>query len=84
MTMERATSIANIVTTYGYCGLSQVNQYANGGSMRDLVEWFRGKGGVAPLEMSPLDKLRIGIQIITAMAELHSFEEDGVASHTVT
>lgn len=82
MTMERLTKSPYVVSLYGYCGVSQVTEYASGGSLYDLIERFRGKQNHPPLRMSPIDKLRIAIQIITAVADLHSFESDGIASVT--
>ena len=81
MTMERLTKSPYVVSIYGYCGVSQVTEYAEGGSLYDLIERLRGRNG-SPLKLSSLDKLRIGIQIITALADLHSFEKDGITSVT--
>ena len=82
MIMERLTKSPYVLTSYGFCGLSQVNECGEAGSAYDLIERFRGRGNHTPLVMSPLDKLRVGIQIVTALADLHGFEDDGVASVT--
>jgi hypothetical protein len=80
LTMERLTLSPYVVSTYGYCGLSQISEYGGEGSLWDLVERMRWKE--EGFDIPSLDKLRIAIQIVTAVADLHGFEEDGVASVT--
>lgn len=81
MVMERLTKSPYVVSTYGCCGITQVVEYAQGGSLYDLVERLRGAKGFEPaLDMSSVDRLRVAIQVITALADLHGFEKDGVAS----
>ena len=41
MVMERLTASPYVLTAYGYCGLSQVIEYADGGSIHDLVKRMR-------------------------------------------
>ena len=79
MAMERLTSSQYVLSTYGYCGLSQVIEYGEGGSIHDLVKRARLEGRD---NMDPIDKLKVAIQLVTAVADLHGFEKDGKASIT--
>jgi tRNA A-37 threonylcarbamoyl transferase component Bud32 len=56
---------------YGYCGLSQVVEYGANGNIHDLVKVARETGED---KLSPLDKLRIFVQIATAVADMHSLD----------
>jgi len=79
MTMERLTKSPFILSTYGYCGLSQLIEYAGGGSLHDLIKRTR----LQKTEMlDPLQKLKVALQLVSAVADLHTFEADYKASVT--
>ncbi|KAL7574558.1 hypothetical protein ACA910_015908 [Epithemia clementina (nom. ined.)] len=72
MVMERLSQSPYVLSTYGYCGLSQVLEYADGGSIHDLMK----RGRNFNFQMAPIDKLRIAYQLVSAVADLHSVEGD--------
>jgi serine/threonine protein kinase len=76
MTMERLASSPYILNSYGFCGVSEVVEYANGGMLQDLIRLLREK----TISLQPIDKLRIAIQLIKGVADLHTFESDSVTS----
>jgi len=67
MTLEAMTSSSYVLQIYGFCGLSQFLEVANGGSTHDLIKLSRSTGYHLP----PIDKLAISIQLSTAVADLH-------------
>lgn len=79
MAMERLSKSPYVLNTYGYCGDTQILEFATGGNIHDLVHRARKEGKD---DMPSIDKLRIAIQLITGVADLHTFEEDGIASIT--
>ncbi len=79
LTMERLTKSPYVLNIYNQCGASQVLEYASGGNIFNLIQKARKKRRD---DMSPEDKLRIAIQIASAVADLHTFEDDGMVSVT--
>jgi len=73
MVMERLSKSPYVLSTYGYCGLSQVLEFAEGGSTHDLIRRSRMelKKGSDALLLSPLDKLKVAIQLVTSVADMH-------------
>jgi tRNA A-37 threonylcarbamoyl transferase component Bud32 len=69
--MTRLISSPYVMGIYGYCGLSQVVEYGANGNIHDLVKVARETGED---KLSPLDKLRIFVQIATAVADMHSLD----------
>lgn len=83
LTMERLTKSPYILNMYGNCALSQLLEYADGGTLYDLIRRTRAQRKMTNNELlSPIDKLRVAIQIITAVADLHSTDGESVASVT--
>lgn len=66
--MEQATHSPFIMDVYGTCGTSQLLEYSPRGSLHDHVKLTRIAGKDT---MSPVDKLKIVIQIASAVADLH-------------
>ena len=79
LVMERLTKSPYVAGTYGYCGLSQLVEYSEGGNLHDLIKTSRMHDQDP---QTPIDRLKVGIQVATAVADLHSFEEDGIPSIT--
>lgn len=77
--LERLTASPYVVDIYGYCGLSQLLEFGNGGNIHDLIKIARLQKRD---DMAPVDKLKIGIQIVSAVADMHGFEKDGLVSLT--
>jgi tRNA A-37 threonylcarbamoyl transferase component Bud32 len=69
--MTRLTSSPYVMGIYGYCGSSQVVEYGANGNIHDLVKVARETGED---KLSPLDKLRICVQVATAVADMHSLD----------
>lgn len=79
LTMERLTKSPYILTTYGYCGLSQLIEYGDGGSIHDLIKRVRMQQSDL---LDPVQKLKVALQLVSAVADLHTFEDDHKASVT--
>jgi serine/threonine protein kinase len=77
--MERLTKSHYVENIYSSCGMSQLLELGEGGCITDLVRAARKAGHDT---MDPNDKLKILIQIVSAVADLHSFEDDGIVSVT--
>jgi serine/threonine protein kinase len=69
--MTRLTSSPYVMGIFGYCGLSQLVEYGANGNIHDLVKVTRETGED---KLSPLDKLRICVQIAAAVADMHSLD----------
>eukprot|EP00980_Cylindrotheca_fusiformis_P031108 scaffold25830_cov162-Cylindrotheca_fusiformis.AAC.9 len=78
MSMERLQRSPYILDIYGYCGLSQlIEPGEDGGNTHDLIKTTRLKGDDAlPL----VERLKIVYQLASGVADMHSFEEDGLVS----
>jgi serine/threonine protein kinase len=77
MVMERLTASPYVADIFTACGATQVIEYSEGGNIHDLIKIARLAGED---KMSSIDKLRICVQIAAAVADMHSFEKDGVPS----
>ncbi|CAJ1954671.1 unnamed protein product [Cylindrotheca closterium] len=79
MAMERLQASPYILDIYGYCGLSQVIEPGDegGGALHDLIKTTRLKGGET---LSTIDRMKILYQIASGVADMHSFENDGLVS----
>ena len=75
--MERLTKSKYITSIYGLCGASQITEFSEGGNIHDRIKEAR-LTKTDPI--SPSEKLKIGYQIATAVADMHSFESDLVTS----
>jgi hypothetical protein len=85
MIMERLTSSPYIASVFGYCGASQLVEFSDGGNIHDRIKEARlVDAGERPKGLDVMggskNKLVIGLQIISAIADLHTFEDDGIAS----
>jgi len=83
--MERLTSSPYITSIFGFCGTSQLTEYSEGGNIHDRVKEARMKDrGERPKDLNVFgdskNKLKIAIQVISAVADLHTFEKDGITS----
>jgi tRNA A-37 threonylcarbamoyl transferase component Bud32 len=77
ISMERLTKSKYITGIFGMCGASQITEYSEGGNIHDRIKEAR----LAHTDLIPsIDKLKIGYQIATAVADMHTFEPDGVTS----
>jgi len=79
LAMERLTKSPYVSALFASCGTSQLVEYSNGGNLHDLIKISRLDGED---KQPPLDKLKIAYQIATAVADMHSFERDGITSIT--
>lgn len=79
LSMERLTSSPYVSDIYGSCGVSHLTEYGTGGTIHDLIKLSRN-GDSGFRELKPLTKLKIAYQLATAVADMHSFEPDQVAS----
>jgi serine/threonine protein kinase len=77
MVMERLTASPYVVDIFTTCGATQVIEYSEGGNIHDLIKIAR-LAGVD--KMPSIDKLRICVQIVAAVADMHSFEKDSIPS----
>lgn len=78
MAMERLQASPYVLDIYGYCGLSQVIELGDsGGNIHDLIKTTRLKGSDS---LSSVDKLRIAYQLVSGVADMHTFETDGLVS----
>jgi tRNA A-37 threonylcarbamoyl transferase component Bud32 len=69
--MTELTSSPYVMGIYGYCGLSQVIEYGQNGNIHDLVKVARD---MKDDKLSSLQKLKICVQIATAVADMHSID----------
>jgi hypothetical protein len=77
--MERLTKSHYVENIYSSCGMSQLLDLGEEGGIVELVRASRKAGHDT---MDPTDKLKILIQIVSSIADLHSFEDDGIVSVT--
>jgi serine/threonine protein kinase len=77
MVMERLTASPYVPDIYTACASSQLVEYADNGNLHDLIKEARQ---TEEDRLSPIDKLRVALQVAEGTAAIHSFEEDGVAS----
>jgi serine/threonine protein kinase len=66
--MEQATKSRHVASIYGHCGVSQWVEYSEGGNLHDLIKVSRTQGRDM---MTPVDKLKILIQIASSVADIH-------------
>lgn len=66
LVMEQLTSSPYIVNVYGYCGLSHFEEYGGRGTLHDRIQLARDYKD----QLVPLKKLRICVQIMTALADM--------------
>jgi hypothetical protein len=71
MAMERLTFSPYVVDIYGYCGNSGMFEYSPGGDVYNAITMSR---------IAMVKKLEIAVQVAKGLADLHTFEDDGVAS----
>lgn len=59
------------VDIYGHCGSSQIVEYCSNGNIHDIVNYARV---TEEEKLAPIDKLRIAIQVTTAVSDLHEID----------
>eukprot|EP00566_Odontella_aurita_P011879 CAMPEP_0113531968 /NCGR_PEP_ID=MMETSP0015_2-20120614/3789_1 /TAXON_ID=2838 /ORGANISM="Odontella" /LENGTH=383 /DNA_ID=CAMNT_0000430859 /DNA_START=455 /DNA_END=1606 /DNA_ORIENTATION=- /assembly_acc=CAM_ASM_000160 len=72
---ERLTSSPNVVDIFGFCGNSGVFEFGDGGDVDEAI-WPHHKSSI----LTTNERLRIGLQIATALADTHNFDGEGRAS----
>ncbi|VEU44137.1 unnamed protein product [Pseudo-nitzschia multistriata] len=85
VTMERLTSSTFIVDIYAACGNSGLFEYADGGSLDDSVWYnYHHEDGDKEKPWTPQEKVIIGYQAASGLADLHNFAKEGVpaVAHT--
>jgi serine/threonine protein kinase len=66
--MEALTKSPYIANVYGYCGMSQMVEYSNGGELKELIQ----ENYLAEEDaIDPIDNLKISIQVASAISDLH-------------
>ncbi len=76
LAMERLTSSPNIVRIFGFCGNSGITEFADGGSLENVIY----KTPRAPEFWNISEKLVVAYQIATSLADVHNFDKVGRAS----
>jgi hypothetical protein len=85
MVMERLTSSPYVASIYGLCGTSQMTEFSDGGNIHDRIKEARLiEKGKRSKDLDVFgdhrNKAKIGIQVISSVADLHTFEKDGITS----
>lgn len=73
VSLERLSSSPHVVDVYGYCSISGVFEYSDGGDITEAI-WSNGDGN-QPRDLSSLDKLRIATQAIMGLADAHTTDD---------
>jgi serine/threonine protein kinase len=73
--LERLTKSPYVMDIYGSCGTTQTLEFSAYGNLFDWMKLTRSKERSAP---SPLEQLKFGIQLATAVADVHSINEEEV------
>lgn len=80
LALERLTKSPYVANIYGSCGMTQTLEYSDYGNLFDWMKLTRAKQRAIP---SPVERLKFGFQMATAVADVHSINEaDGVVSMT--
>ncbi|CAB9516381.1 STYKc [Seminavis robusta] len=87
---ERLTASPHILNIYGYCGNSAIYQYANSGTLYDAIgakeyreEQMNNQHNDAHdkwEQWTSQRKLEVSYQVVSALADLHDIDHDGIAS----
>ena len=72
LVMERLTSYPGVVNIFGFCSVTHLVEYSDGGDIGDIV-----KEGRIP---NSLEMLRIAAQVAASIAHLHNVDREGTAS----
>lgn len=75
--MERLSSSPYILDLYGNCGNSQMTEYAPGLYLYAQIKYAKD---LRKDHMSSLHRLKVGYHVASAVADVQSFEQDGVPS----
>jgi len=84
LAMERLSSSPHIVDIYSFCGNSGFTEYSEEGDLDDLL-WntrpaSKRKNSEVGALLSPLNKVKIALQLAMALADVHNIDKEGVAS----
>jgi hypothetical protein len=78
--LERLTKSPYVTDIYGSCGTTQALEFSAYGNLFDWMKLTRSKQRSTLL---PIKRLKFGIQMLTAVADMHSInEEEGWVSMT--
>ena len=77
VSMEHLTSSPRVIDIYGYCGNSGLSEFAPGGDI-ELGLW--GSDHTAPQGWNITEVLIVAYQVAKAIADMHNFDKEGVAS----
>lgn len=73
LVMERLTCSPYVASIYGACGTSQLVEYSAYGNLFDWMKLTRHGQRESP---TPVEKLKLAIQIATGVADMHSIDQD--------
>jgi serine/threonine protein kinase len=73
LALERMTKSPYVANIYGSCGMTQTLEYSDYGNLFDWMKLTRAKERPA---LSPMERLKFGIQMTTAVADVHSIDEE--------
>lgn len=83
--MERLTASTFIMDIYAACGNSGLFEYADGGSLEDSIWYnYHRKNEIVQPPWTPQEKLVVGYQTASGIADVHNFAKEGVpaVAHT--
>jgi tRNA A-37 threonylcarbamoyl transferase component Bud32 len=64
------TASPNVINIHAYCGNSGIFEYAYGGDMEDMI-WYSDS------KWNSTERLIVAYQVATAIADVHTVEENG-------
>lgn len=76
LAMERLTSSPNVIQMFGYCGNSGITEFADGGSLENVI--YKPPNSPGSWNMS--EKIIVAYQIATALSDVHNLDKVGRAS----
>lgn len=76
--MEHLTKYKMVVNIYGFCGNSGLFEYADSGSLSDIIWSSKGRGGKAAA--TDLERLHVAAQAAMGVAAIHNADREGVPS----
>uniref|UniRef100_A0A7S4MR83 Protein kinase domain-containing protein n=1 Tax=Odontella aurita TaxID=265563 RepID=A0A7S4MR83_9STRA len=77
LVMERLSSYPSVMNIYGFCGVTHLVEYSEGGDIE-------GAEISADPKEAQMDRLRIAEQVARSIADLHNFDLEGRASVSST
>jgi len=83
LAMERLSSAPNVLNLYGFCGVTALVDYADGGDIENYIEELPDRleeGDTEEEERIKTEKLKIASQVLSSIALMHSFDKEGQSS----